>query len=374
MKRKALLALLLLLAPLLSGCGSLYAQRREVEQLRVMETLGLDPAPGGVVLTLASSSGVGGKEALCCSAAGASVSDAMERLRSGSQEVQLFCGHLRHILIGEACARRGLEGFLAFVCRSSDLRLDMPMYLVLDSSAREAMESTGLGEKSVADALTALEEDVERARRLSTAGTVLRDLERQGCALVRSLRLQEAAEAGEDAGRALVPAGFGVLVDGKLAARIGPEDALGVRLLTDTLSPVPLVIYDARGRAVTLELQEAKSALQPVLGEDGALSGLDLAIRVRAAVLEIDGFEDAADEALLEELTARMETELSRRAGSVLRLSRRLEADFLGLGARLEQQAPLRCRGLDRDLGALLPGLSLTVSVEGELVHGNDIT
>lgn len=374
MKRRMLLLLLLLWTTLLSGCGSLYTQRREVEQLRVMETLGLDPAPGGVVLTLASSSGAGEGEAMCCSAAGASVSDALERLQDGTLEAQLFCGHLQHILIGEAAASRGLEGFLAFVCRSSDLRLDMPVYLVLGADAREAMESVGSGEKNIADALTALEEAAERSSRLSTAGTILRDLGRQNCALVRALRLQEAAEEGAEAGMMLVPAGFGVLVDGKLAGRIGPEDALAVRLLTDTLSPAPLVIYDTRGRAVTLELQESRSGLEPVWDEDGALSGLDLTIKVRAAVLEIDSFEDAADEALLEELTARMETELSGRAGSVLRLSRRLEADFLGLGTRLEQKEPLRCRGLDRRFGALLPGLSLTVALEGELVHGNDIT
>ena len=171
MKKTLLFLFLLLLAPLLIGCGALYAQRREVEQLQVMETLGLDPAPGGVVLSLASSSGVGEGKALCYSAAGASCSDAMDRLRSRSLEELLFCGHLQHILIGEEAARQGLDGFLAFVCRSSDLRLDMPMYLVLDTSAEDTMRTTGAGEKNIADALTAMEEDRDKDSRLSTAGT-----------------------------------------------------------------------------------------------------------------------------------------------------------------------------------------------------------
>ena len=58
----------------------------------------------------------------------------------------------------------------------------------------------------------------------------------------------------------------------------------------------------------------------------------------------------------------------------MLRLSRRLEADFLGLGRQLEQQAPKRCRGLDGALGPLLPALSLSVSVRGEISHSHDIT
>ena len=91
-------------------------------------------------------------------------------------------------------------------------------------------------------------------------------------------------------------------------------------------------------------------------------------------VLEIDGFEQVADEQVLGDLNARMETEISRRLGNVLRLSRRLEADFLGLGRQLEQQAPKRCRGLDQELGPLLPALSLSVSVRGEISHSHDIT
>lgn len=374
MKKTLLFLFLLLLAPLLIGCGSLYAQRREVEQLQVMETLGLDPAPGGVVLSLASSSGVGEGKALCYSAAGASCSDAMDRLRSRSLEELLFCGHLQHILIGEEAARQGLDGFLAFVCRSSDLRLDMPMYLVLDTSAEDTMRTTGAGEKNIADALTAMEEDRDKDSRLSTAGTVLRDLERQGSSLVRTLRVQDAAEEDPEGARTVVPEGFGVLVDGKLTATISPEDALAVQLLTGALSPYPLVVYDDEGRAVTLELQEGSARLRPVWGEDGALSGLDAAVEVRAVVLEIDGFEQVADEQVLGDLNARMETEISRRLGNVLRLSRRLEADFLGLGRQLEQQAPKRCRGLDQELGPLLPALSLSVSVRGEISHSHDIT
>ena len=67
---------------LLSGCG-LASGQREVEQMQVMETMGIDHAPGGVLLTLAPAEG----EGPCLSAEGASVSAARalrELERSGS--------------------------------------------------------------------------------------------------------------------------------------------------------------------------------------------------------------------------------------------------------------------------------------------------
>ena len=56
MKKVLLLLLLLCLLPGIAGCGGLYGQRRELEQLRLMESMGLDAAPGGLILSLSSGS------------------------------------------------------------------------------------------------------------------------------------------------------------------------------------------------------------------------------------------------------------------------------------------------------------------------------
>ncbi len=363
--KKALALLLLCLAPLLCGCGSLYGQRRELEQLRLMETMGLDAAPAGLILSLSSSPSEG-EEALCCSGTGASLSQAMEQLRRRSGE-ELFCGHLQTVLVGESYARQDLTGLLSAVCRSSDLRLDQPVFLVLDGSAREALES---GAARV-DLLPASSR--EQAGGLSTAGGILRDLERQGSSLIRALRLQPSPRKDAD-GPALIPAGYGILAEGRLLDLLPPEEAMAAELLTDTLSPCPLLLRDGQGRAVTLELRGGETTLRPLRDESGALTGLELRIHVRASLLEIDGFPSPAREDYRRELCSRMEAELSRRTGLVCRRSRDLGADFLGLGRRLELASPLRCRGMGKDLAGLLPTLSLHLRVQGEIEHSNDMT
>lgn len=363
--KKLLLLLLLCLTPLLAGCSSLYSQRRELEQLRLVETMGLDAAPFGLELSLSSAASED-EEPRCYRGTGLSLSQAMEQLRLRAGE-ELFCGHLYTILVGESCAEQGLEALLSAVCRSSDLRLDQPVLLVLDGRAGSAMAQGG----DLSAALRALLPDQERTGALSSAGAILRDLNRQGSSLIRALRMEPSSEEGGN-GCALVPGGYGILSPEGLLAQLSPEEGLAAELLTDSLSPCPLVIRDEQGRAVTLELQSSRLQLQPLWDREGALSGLDLRIRVQAAVLEIEGFPPAAEETYLNELSSRLEDVLSRRAGTVLALSRELGKDFLGLGRRLELAAPLRCRGLSRDLGTQLPSLSLRLDLQGELLHSND--
>lgn len=366
---KKLLILLLCLAPVLAGLPRLSAQRREAEHLRLAETMGLDPSPEGLKLSLAAPGG-DGEEALLVSAPGASLNLAMEALRQRADGEQLFCGHLRHILLGEAFARQGLERLLSAVCRSPDLRLDMPVYLILGGGAEETMAALNLGGDGVSAALDSLDRD--RSAGLSSAGRILRDLDRQGSALVRALRTEKSGE-GEEETSSLVPAGYGILIDGRLRALLEPEDAAAAELLAGELRPALLSLRDGQGRRVTLELQEGRTNLQPVWGEDGSLTGLEITVEARAAVLEIEGFQQAADPRTLNVITGRLEAELTGRISRVLRLSAELQADFLSLGPRLELLAPLRGRGLGRDLGGLLPGLSLRVTVQGELRHSSDL-
>lgn len=370
--KKALLLLLCLL-PLLAGSGGLRAQRSEIERLRLVETMGLDPGPEGVLLTLAAPSGGGGDAPLCYSAPGVTVSEAMARLRDRSLEDTLFCGHLQHLLLGEALAREGLDSFLAYVCRSSDVRLDLPVYLLLDTSAREAMTKTGSGGKGVVDALEALGPPRENGPRPSSAGTILRDLESRDSALVRALRLQPNAEEEDAPGYIAAPAGYGVLIGGKLRETLSLEDGVAAELLTGTLEPCSLALELPGNRKASLELEEGGIRLRPGWDQEGRLDRLEIDLRVRAVVLELDGFDRLSDESVRDLLNARLEAELSRRVGNVLQLSRSLEADFLGLGSRIELQAPRRGRDLGRTLGPLLPKLEISVSVQGELSHNNDM-
>ena len=137
---RKLLALLLCAGELLlfAGPDGLRRNYREVEQLQVIQTMGLDSQTGGVTLSLAAAGEDGGGVSRM-EADGVSITAAMDRIRSYSYEEELFCPHIGRLLLGEKLAEQGVESTLAYLSRSPELRLDMPLFVVKGGTAAETV-------------------------------------------------------------------------------------------------------------------------------------------------------------------------------------------------------------------------------------------
>jgi spore germination protein KC len=199
------------------------------------------------------------------------------------------------------------------------------------------------------------------------------DQERFGAALVSALRLTRAAEqegeTEETAPLTVSPEGYAVLRDGKLCRYLTAEQAVAVDLLLNACAAAEIPLRDSYGRTAVLEISGGSSRIRPVFSGEGQLTGLRIDARVDASVVEQGAAGDAAYGDLL---TARLEEYLAREIESVLRASRDLKADYLGLAARVERAEPAAFRALDRDFAELLPELELEITVSARLRHVND--
>ena len=197
---KKLLALILCAAELLlfAGRGGLRGNYREVEELLVIQTMGLDKTLGGVTLSLAAAGDSEDKVARM-EADGVSISAAMERIRDYAYEEELFCPHIGRLLIGEKLAEAGIESTLAYICRSPELRLDMPLFVVRGGEAADAVMTVGSGDKGICDVMRIIEQDAKRRGEsgLTTASQILRDTARCGSSLICALELGRASESTE---------------------------------------------------------------------------------------------------------------------------------------------------------------------------------
>lgn len=397
MKKIISILISLSLIPSLCGCGTIYSNYREVEQMLVIQTLGLDFEPDGVQVSLASAAG-GGKEEgakapVCLSGKGSSINTAMERIRNYSREEDLFFSHINHMIIGEETAKQGIGDCLSFVCRSPELRIDIPLYIVKNATAQETMTGVISGSKGVSELMQAVRTNLDDRGdgNAFTASDIFQSLEKHGSALACAIEYTAAAEgksslpegstqsgrdgsaSAEQESKTTAAAGYAILKGGKLCGYIDPEDAVGVGFLMGIVGISDIIVKDKEGGPVTLEIDRGGADIRPIWSKDNSLQGLEISATVRASVLDMGQHGELNDGEYADFLTSQLEKEISRRIGSVLQLSRRLDSDFLGLATRVELASPLEYHVMTEDFLQCLPNLELLISVKGELGHTNDI-
>lgn len=379
---RKLLAFTLCAAELLlfAGRGGLRANYREVEELLVIETMGLDKNGSGVTLSLAAAGDSEDKVARM-EAGGVSISAAMERIRGHAYEEELFCPHIGRLLLGEKLAENGIENVLSYICRSPDLRLDMPLFVVRGGEASDAVMGVGSGDKGICDVMRIIEQDLRRRGKsgVTTAVQVLRDTARCGSSLICALDLGTASETtdapdeGEAAptGKSVAPMGYAILREGRLCRYLTAEQAIAVGLLKNAPDRASIELPDRHGKTAVLELNGGGCKIRPVW-EGQSLRALEIVCDARASLLERSG-QGALDEEDLDYLTARLESKLAGYLSAALQASKELKADYLCLAETLERADPTAWRGLDRDFIDLLPELELKITVSAKLNEMNDM-
>jgi len=344
----------------------------------VIQTLGLDRSRRGVRLSLASTaSGRELQSPTRMQGEGPSITAAIENIRSGSNETELFCAHISHVLIGEEAAEGGIGELLNYICRSPELRISVPVYIVRGTTAGECVLTVGDERHGVCDALDAVDGDIrQRGDGHSTsAAEIAQALSRRGSALVCAVRCLPSAErpmddTEEQELKTVAADGYAVLDGDTLAAFIDRENAVGVGLLTGAAGQCELPVKDRNGQTLTLTLTDGRCRLRPLWGEDGALSGLDVDVHA-TGILSESG--EGSGEDYEQSLTALFEQELSARIGAVLKLERQLGVDFLGLAEQVSRAEPGRFDAMAEPFEDALQNLSFQVSVSGQLTHMSDL-
>ena len=420
MKRFLSLLIIICSLPALSGCGSIYSNYREIQQLMVVQTMGIDREKGGIQVSLAAAAEAAGSEPRRMTAQGATITDAIDRAYKLSYEEEIFFSHVNHLLVGEAAAEEGLVAFLDYVCQSPAMRIDIPLYIVRGSTANQAVMEVGDSSKGISEVMQTVHESFASPSnsQVFTVADTINSLLRYGSALVCAVECvpssesvspgkSESAQQGggqniqegegqnaqqgqeqnpqEEEGQntqdktqgenplMAVPAGYAVIRDGKLCKFIEPEEAVAVGLLTGSLPITAITVTDRNGKNASLELNQGSAQITPVWGGKGQLKGLNIQAQVSASVLETDNWQQGSSNEYINHLTAQLESTVSQRLSSLLRTSMKLKADFLGLAGQVERKSPENYRLMSQRFSDLLPGLELQITVSGQLSHTNDM-
>lgn len=420
MKRFLSLLITMCALPALSGCSSIYSNYREIQQLMVVQTMGIDREKGGVQVSMAAAAEASGGGPRRMSAQGSTITAAIDRAYKLSYEEEIFFSHVNHLLVGEAAAEEGLDAFLDYVSQSPTMRIDIPLYIVRGSTANQAVMEVGDSSKGISEVMQTVHESFASPSnsRVFTVADTINSLLRYGSALVCAVECVPSSESvspgkaeseqqssgqsvqegegqsaqqgeeqkpqaeegqnGQDKTQGenplmAVPAGYAVIRDGKLCKFIEPEEAAAVGLLTGSLPITDITVTDRNGKDASLELNQGSAEITPVWGGKGQLKGLNIQAQVSASVLETDNWQQGSSNEYINHLTAQLESAISQRLSSLLRTSMKLKADFLGLAGQVERKSPENYRLMSQRFSDLLPGLELQITVSGQLSHTNDM-
>ena len=317
MKKQVLLVLLLML--LLTGCrrySGFLPYAREIEDMELIRTLGVDGA-GETGVAITASGGTSQEETEVVSGEAGTISAAVLELQ-GEGSSYLYFGHVTQLLLGEELARRGVMPSLDYVLRDVEMRLETALYVVRNGTAGQAIEAAA-DDGSATDRLEALADDAGLTANSMprTVKDVLAELDRQGASFLPAVL----ADGG------LTAAGYGILKDGALVGWAEGDAALGVNLIFGKVDADVVEVQAPDGTAAALRVVGAAASVRPIWQGD-TLAGLKIHCKVDANLAEGSAMPDQATLDALEAALAQVE---AGRMAQALELSRALDADYLGL-------------------------------------------
>ena len=181
------------------------------------------------------------------SGSGATIADAAEDAAAHAAEEKVFCAHTGYVLLGEESAREDVTALLRWVCRSREIRMDVPLLIVRGASAEQALLESGSERVGAAELLDAIASSApERlGGELPSVARIAGRLESGGCAFAAAVACTPSSELeGGERPMTLAPAGLAVLKEGKLAAFLDPDDAVGADLLLGARGVHSFVVTD----------------------------------------------------------------------------------------------------------------------------------
>lgn len=377
MRRKHLLLLLILPVLLsVSGCGrsgSIWANYREIEQLQLVQTLGIDAENGGARLSISTGKPLEDDKPVRITQTAPSLQIAMSRLQDYAASAELFYAHTSYVVVGQDAATAGVAPYLDFVERDADMRLSAPMFIVYDTTAEHAVTSAGGDKADITENLRAMQQDISRQGNghAFTCAEIAQSLACSGSALACGIVCVPSEE--EDAGDTVLPYGYAILKDGKLAGFLHGDPVPGVNLLLNLGGHSDILLEPVEGSPVTVTLDRSKADISPVWNDDGSLQCVEVTVTAHAAITELAQPQRISDAAYLNQLDQALADTIRGWVEVILSQSQTLGADFLGVGQQIAEKSPNKWAKIRADWPNILPETEFCISVTGLIERTFDL-
>ena len=376
MKRRIICLFLAVSCLFMSGCSSIYKNYREIEQLQVIQTLGLDYDDGIFTLTIASGKPLDNSKPLILTVQAPSITTGLEQLQDLVAAEELFFSHTRSIIIGQSMAENCAPSVLDYVCRAPTMRHNIDFYVIKDGDAEDLIRGAGDGCYDITEELSSLKRDIELRGQgiVYSCGDIATDMSRQGSALACAISIVDTDDAFTSGGGGLSAAhtGFAILKNGGLAGFIDRPESCGACILMGK-GALGAIVINAAGSRLTLLPSGSSASMEPVWNADGTLDRIDVSCSIFAAVSDMTPPIDIADSGVISEMGSALSRDVESWLTGAIQASQDMEADFLGIGGLLQRSDPDNFAAMEENWPHALADIRFSVRAECDVERTFDL-
>ncbi len=387
MKKVIVCTGLMLLLVSFTGCNkNLLPERREIDDLQLVQIIGIDKLPeepDSYLITIASKnlegeagqqssgstevssgSSVGGEKALVLSSTGNTIFDAVRKLQTHSNKT-LFWGHSYYYLIGEEAARDNISKFIDFFTRDHELRIESKLYVVKDSTAKDLIEQFNEGDYYILDKLDSLERNMKflSISKEMKMHELMKFLDiHHASARIPCIHLVNRDEEENKQIKDIETCGYAILSNLKLVGFIGPEISRGMNLITNTVNSSIVTVKDITGQKVSLEIISSKTDVIPYFNGDN-LERILLKTKVVSNLGEIHSQVDFANKDYISYIESQQSEILKNEMEKVLKKVLEFKSDCLNICDGVRLKNPLKWHKIEDKWMEILPEIKFDVQV-----------
>lgn len=379
--RKTLLYTVTLLMMLTStGCNISVPHIHQIEENAFIQVVGIDKGiedPENMRLTIISEkSKVGGdaqsnegKVPEIRSSEGKTLFEANRKLKK-TYDKNVFWGHLKFVVIGEAAAKENILSFLDFLIRDHEARLNIKILVAKGSTAEEIINSGNASQDFVPDVIEGLNKNIRdlslsKEVKLSDAIAMFEDKYRD--TFMPIIKIKKNKRNDENDETPLEINGFAIFKEAHLLDYITDETARGLNWITSNVDSGVIVVKDPTGNPISLEIIDANSKIKSEF--TNALPEVTLHIKVAANISEQQSREDIYSESALTEIEKKMLNEVKSEVESVLKYAQINEVDIFGIGDEIYHQHPLKWEKVKSDWKKIFPEMKININVQSKIAR-----
>lgn len=370
---KKLIYIIIIYAFLLSGCSAsgIYANYRGIEELQLVQTVGIDAQGSNVQVTTASTAGANDDPSVVLCASGFSISEAAKALQDFAPSSKMFYAHVQNLIIGEEAAAKGIGSYLDYVIRSTQMRMGTSMYIVRGGTAQSLITGTGEKDYDISKVLAGVKRDVDTLGQshVYSCRDVSRALAETGAALVCAIEIAPTEDRiySEASETLAVPCGYAIISNGALAGFIDGDKALAASIILGEGGVSTLPLYDEGGAKVTVEYELGSCSVKPVWAKDGSIERIEISAKLNGTVAELNAMRTTGNEEYVKQLEQILSNKLRLALEEVVELSGNMKIDFLKLGRSVKADSASRYAALGGHFEDLISTIPFEIKVDAVL-------